>query len=199
MASTKLGTLRATVALCALLAVNNANKDTYSCYVAPLAPHADMATCVKKRSVEIPGKYTTIIKDISQKYDVDVDLIAAVIKQESKWRPYARNYKSQCKGLMQLKDETAAEMAKKIGLKQYNIFDAATNIELGTAYLAWLKSREHVNTVPDILASYNWGYGNFVKKVAKRGLTTDMAIAQKIAPKETRDYVQNITLSMGLD
>jgi|GEM_PF-3632508 len=182
MANTKLGNITAAtiIGLCAAFPTPNDNTICES-VISPV----ENPMCPKKKSVEIPNKYAHIVRDLAEKYEIDQNLIAAVIKQESHWKPDAKNARTQCKGLMQLKDETAADMAKKIGMKNYNVFDAATNIELGTAYLKWLKSRDSINTVEDVLTAYNWGYGNFLKR-------------SKALPKETRNYVKNITESMGL-
>jgi len=94
---------------------------------------------------------------------------------------------------MQIADETANEMAKKLGWKNYNIFDPRTNIELGTLYLKTLAKLDYVaGDQKKLLATYNWGMGNFKRKVADKGIDLDTAIQNKILPKETRDYIEKI-------
>jgi soluble lytic murein transglycosylase len=67
-------------------------------------------------------------------YQVQVELVDAVIEVESGWDPYAVSRKGAV-GLMQLMPATAV----KLGV--WNRFRAQENIRAGVAHLAWLNKR----------------------------------------------------------
>ena len=67
-------------------------------------------------------------------YQVPVELVAAIIDEESGWNPYAVSNKGAA-GIMQLMPATAV----RFGVR--NRFQVQENIRGGVAYLAWLKRR----------------------------------------------------------
>src|SRR5271157_4088692 len=67
-------------------------------------------------------------------YQVPVELVAAIIDEESGWNPYAVSNKGAV-GIMQLMPATAV----RFGVR--NRFLVQENIRGGVAYLAWLKQR----------------------------------------------------------
>ena len=67
-------------------------------------------------------------------YQVPVELVAAIIDEESGWNPYAVSKKGAA-GIMQLMPATA----RRFGV--LNRFVVEDNIRGGVAYLAWLKQR----------------------------------------------------------
>jgi len=113
----------------------------------------------------------TIITDASQKYDVDADLIRAVIKTESDFKPTSISSKG-AMGLMQLMPETAKDMGVE------NAFDPLDNIMGGTRYLKMLLNR-YSGDVDLALSAYNWGMGN-VERTPER------------MPEETKSYIVKV-------
>ncbi len=63
-----------------------------------------------------------------------MDLVDAIIDEESGWNPYAISYKGAV-GLMQLVPQTAV----RFGVR--NRFHLDENIRGGVAYLAWLNQK----------------------------------------------------------
>ena len=74
------------------------------------------------------GRYGHIIRTAAERFDLDPELIRAVIKVESRFNPYAVSEKG-AMGLMQLMPETAAEMDVE------SPFEAEQNIMGGSRYL----------------------------------------------------------------
>src|SRR5712671_1428769 len=93
--------------------------------------------------------FAELIRNSSQKYGVDADLLFSVIAAESNFNSKAISRRG-ARGLMQLLPATAA----RLGVK--DIFDPAQNIDAGTQYLHELMTRYRGDLV---LAAYNAGPG----------------------------------------
>ena len=133
------------------------------------------------------------------RYNIDPNLVVAIVWQESRFRPDAVSEKN-ARGLMQLMPETAA---------MFNVrhpHDPEESIRGGVAYLVWLLDRFNGN-VALALAAYNAGpgsveaylYGRRVilsngKVINRRGIRNN-----GIPPyAETVNYVRNIALRYRL-
>lgn len=97
------------------------------------------------------GRYADAIAAAADRNVLDRALLAAVVKVESNFNPYAVSPKGAC-GLLQLMPQTA----KRFGVK--NVFDVTQNIEAGAQYLRWLLDRFE-GRVDLALAGYNAGEG----------------------------------------
>jgi soluble lytic murein transglycosylase-like protein len=93
--------------------------------------------------------YSHVMEEAAKRYDVDPDLIKAVVHQESVEDPNAVSGKN-AHGLMQLRPSTA----KQYGVN--NINDPEENVDAGTHYLADLIKR-YDGDIPKALAAYNAG------------------------------------------
>jgi len=123
-------------------------------------------------AVVFPKDYSQYIHKAASKYDLEPDLIRAVIKTESNGNHRAVSRKG-AKGLMQLMPSTATDMNVS------NPFDPEANIEGGTRYLKYLLERFNGNMTL-ALAAYNSGPGT----VEKYGNVPPI--------DETRQYVKRI-------
>lgn len=112
-----------------------------------------------------------IISDASKKYDVNAELIRAVIKTESDFNTTSISGKG-AMGLMQLMPETAKDMGVE------NAFDPRENIMGGTRYLKILLDR-YGGDVDVALSAYNWGMGNVEKNPERM-------------PEETKSYIVKV-------
>jgi soluble lytic murein transglycosylase-like protein len=109
------------------------------------------------------------ITEMSRKYNIDANLIAILMTMESGGDPKATS-EAGAQGLMQIMPVTAADISAKHLQKpvaKYDIYDARTNIEFGTAYLALLRdvfgsarhAPDYTRTIELIAAGYNGGAG----------------------------------------
>jgi len=119
---------------------------------------------------EIP--YGELIHEKSQKYGVDPALVAAVIEQESRFRPRAKSQVG-ARGLMQLMPRTGRWMGAD------NLYDPEQNIDAGVKYIKYLNKRFN-GDLKKTIAAYNAGEGN-VKRY--RGVPPF---------RETRQYVKKV-------
>jgi soluble lytic murein transglycosylase-like protein len=126
------------------------------------------------------------INEMGKKYNVDANLIAILMTLESGGDANA-NSSSDAVGLMQLTPPTAKDVASKF-LKQptsnYNLKDPRTNIEFGTAYIAYLRDQfgtakqgpDWNSSVELIAAGYNGGPGAANRLEQGRGLTDTQTV-----------------------
>ena len=116
-----------------------------------------------------------------------------ILRSESAWMSDARSG-ADARGLMQLVPATAALVARRNGLPWDggdSLYDPATNVALGTRYLAQLAER--FNGAPWLAsAAYNAGPNRVDQWLDARGaLPPDLFIAT-IPFKETREYVARV-------
>lgn len=135
-------------------------------------------------------EYQDIIDKNAEIYNIDKNLVYALVKKESKYDPLAVSKKG-AKGLMQIMPETGEYIAKLIGDKNYkedDLFDAETSIRYGTYYLGKLK-KDFNGDIDAMLAAYNGGEGNVRKWMAENN--GDL-IADEIPFIQTKNYVKSI-------
>ncbi len=137
----------------------------------------------------IPDTVTRWQQDIetqAKRYDVDPNLIAIIMTLESGGDPTADS--GQAEGLMQITPITAKEIAamhlQHPITTNFDIWDPATNVEFGVAYLAYLRHEfamgnsaiETAYTVELVAAGYNGGPGAANSVYLGRGLTDTQTV-----------------------
>ena len=116
--------------------------------------------------------YGQLIHEKSQKYGVDPALVAAVIEQESRFKPRAKSQVG-ARGLMQLMPRTGRWMGAD------NLYDPEQNIDAGVKYIKYLNRRFN-GDLKKTIAAYNAGEGNVQRY-------------QGVPPfRETRQYVTKV-------
>jgi len=143
-----------------------------------------------------PIRYTDIIKEMSIKYDLPLEIVFAVIHTESRFRPEVRSHASAA-GLMQLMPATAAWAAENVGMSDYNeerITEPRVNIELGCWYLNWLYGQFEAQDT--VFAAYNAGNGRVSGWLRDDRYSSDGITLEHIPFPETRNYVQRVNAAM---
>jgi hypothetical protein len=127
---------------------------------------------IRREFFETSMPFGELIHEKAEKYDVDPLLVAAVIEQESRFKPRAKSHVG-ARGLMQLMPRTGRWMGAR------NLYDPEQNIDAGVKYIKYLNKRFDGNLRLTI-AAYNGGEGN-VKRY--RGVPPF---------RETRQYVKKV-------
>jgi soluble lytic murein transglycosylase len=143
-------------------------------------------------TLRFPLHHDTLIRAESARNNLDAAWVAAEIRAESVFNPRARS-PANARGLMQVLPETGAGVARRLGLPwagAESLFDPATNIRIGTAYLREMKDKY---TLPYVaIAAYNAGPTPTARWQAQRpAMDADFWI-ETITYKETRDYVARV-------
>lgn len=119
--------------------------------------------------------FGSLIWEKAAKYDVDPALVAAIVENESRFRPRALSHRG-ARGLMQLMPRTGRWMGAQ------NLYDPEQNLDAGVKYLKYLEKRFNGNQTK-IIAAYNAGEGNVLRYGG-------------IPPfRETRTYVKKVKKS----
>jgi len=136
-----------------------------------------------------PLEYEQIVRGHARNYDLDPALLAAVIYQESKFKPEARS-SSGALGLMQLLPDTAKGIALHTGGSRFRVedlYDPEINVRYGAWYLRHLMRKYGEERTA--LAAYNAGQNN-VDRWRRAGRGIQFA--------ETRDYVERVEELKGI-
>ncbi len=111
-------------------------------------------------------KYIEYIENYSDKYDIEKELLAAVIYVESRFDPYSESNRG-AQGLMQIMPSTAYWIAENLNEKDFSIEklkDPELNIKFGSWYFSYLYDKFDKDLVKT-LAAYNAGQTNVIKWV----------------------------------
>ncbi|MBC1186709.1 membrane-bound lytic murein transglycosylase MltC [Kluyvera sp. SCKS090646] len=118
-------------------------------------------------------KYLGMVRQASRKYGVDESLILAIMQTESSFNPYAVS-RSDAMGLMQVVQHTAGKdvfrsQGKSGTPSRSYLFDPASNIDTGTAYLTML-SNVYLGGIDNptsrryaVITAYNGGAGSVLR------------------------------------
>ena len=113
------------------------------------------------------GPWESYIKQYSSQYNVDPDLVSAIVYAESKGDPFLIS-KDGALGLMQIMPETAGFLGFD------NVLDPEENIRAGVMYIAWLLSR-----YGETHALWAWNAG-------------PARVDIKVMPGETRKFIVEV-------
>ena len=136
-----------------------------------------------------PIKYEEFVEEASLKYGIERVFIYAVIKVESGFDKDAVSSKK-ANGLMQITTPTAEYIAKLKGVKNYDLFDAKTNIDFGVFYMRYLFDR--FGDIKTTFIAYNAGEGRVREWLNDKTYSVDGVILKSIPYEETKEYLVKI-------
>jgi soluble lytic murein transglycosylase len=139
---------------------------------------------------DFPTAYRDDVLRESKKRNIDPRFILAIMKQESTFRPGVKSG-SAARGLLQLTIDTALKYNKKAGfpyLQPDDLYVPATNIAIGTEYIADLKN-QFGGLYEAIAASYNGGEDNAARWLSHTKPKDPGIFAAEVGFAETKNYV----------
>lgn len=139
-----------------------------------------------------PLPYRAPLERHTKQYDVDMYLMAALIRQESEFDPKAVSV-AKARGLTQIMPSTGRDLAQrlKVPYSLERLTQPEYNLQLGTYYFSWLTKQLNGNTEATI-ASYNAGMSR-AKTWLKWGEFREPAEFIETVPiTQTREYIQAV-------
>ena len=153
-----------------------------------------------------PGALRSLIEKYAKLYNLNPAFVTAVIRNESSFQPSAESHDSQGKviarGLMQLKEDTAAWIAGKLKVQGYaydRMFDPESNIHFGCWYLNYL-SGLFGGRPACVVAAYHAGQGQVTRwlsdtAVSPDGLSLD---PENLPDGPTKNYTKEVLKCYGV-
>jgi len=143
-------------------------------------------------SIYTPIRYERLIDTHSKQYNLDRNLVFALIREESFFRPDIVS-PARANGLMQLLYGTATKIAARQGIqvKKWDLYNPQINIRLGTDHLKELLDK-YRGKLHLALAAFNAGEHRVYNWLQEFGDVPDDVFIELIPFTETRSYVKNI-------
>ena len=146
--------------------------------------------------------YPVVLRDVlveeSRAMELDPSLVAALIRQESRFVPGATS-PAGARGLMQVMPDVGRDLARSLSFPVWDpvlLYQADVNAKLGTRHLADLFRR--YDEVVHILAAYNAGVSRVERWQTKPGVEDPEMFIERIPYVETRDYVRIVLRNRDL-
>ena len=142
-----------------------------------------------------PIKYETIVNETSKRYNIEPELIYAVIKSESGFDPNARS-SAGALGLMQITPDTFLWLqtyTKEKFENESELFNPDVNIRYGALFLQILRGKYSSDDL--VLCAYNAGMSTVDKWLKDENISNYGEELKFIPYKETKDYLNKIKKS----
>ncbi|MCC5813401.1 MAG: lytic transglycosylase domain-containing protein [Leptospira sp.] len=133
-----------------------------------------------------PRPHRELVKKYAAESDISEDVVYAIMRQESFYKENAVS-RSNAQGLMQIMPATGRELASKLGVKNYSLFNPDTSIRFGAKFLGYLM-RSNQNELRWASIAYNGGPGNLRKWKRNHYKGDFNHFLEDIPYKESRDY-----------
>lgn len=146
-----------------------------------------------------PLHYRETIMKYSREYRLDPYTVAAVIRTESSFNPFAESGKG-ARGLMQITPATGKWIAGKLEIKNYtddSLFDPVINIRLGCWYINHLYDY-YGGSSELVFAAYNGGQGNVDKWLKDKSFSQNGRTLDVIPFPETKKFVERINRNRSI-
>ena len=139
--------------------------------------------------------YSSSICRYCAEFDVPPAYVAAIIRNESSYRPYVENGRTNARGLMQMTPLTANDEAKRLKIDDFDLemlFDADTNIRMGTHYIHWIRVNFFRDDYLLITCSYHAGQSYAKEWVTKYSSDGKTLMIEQIPFSDTRSYATKV-------
>ena len=140
-----------------------------------------------------PQKYSSEVEASSKEFNVDKNLVYAVIHTESRFQPDAESHAGAV-GLMQLMPETFTWLQERLDgeviYSDDSLYDPAVNIRYGTYFLSTLL--KDYSDPSAAIAAYNAGSANVDSWLNDPSYSGDGKTLTVIPYEETRNYVEKV-------
>ena len=140
-----------------------------------------------------PLPYRSVIEAEAVEQCVDPLLMAAIVRQESRFEPEALS-RAGARGLSQVLPRTGAGMARLLRLGRWNpryLFVPDFNLHLGARYVRDRLVRDSL-PVYALLASYDAGRAAVLRERQRPEFRDPDLFVERLSVGETRDYVRNV-------
>ena len=137
-----------------------------------------------------PRPYLDEMRSLKLESRIPERLALGLVRSESVFRADAVSWAGAV-GLSQLMPATAAEQAKALGLKTYDLMVPKDNLSIGLAHFASLIDRTERKPLHAMMA-YNAGWSRLKTWVAESGDLPDDLMLEALGIEETRHYCRNI-------
>ena len=148
-----------------------------------------------------PLMYGDLILKYSREYNLSPALIAAIIMNESSFRPTVTSGVG-ARGLMQLMPDTAEWIAHKLRLENYHfdqMYEPVYNIQFGSWYLNYLASLFHGDPLC-VVCAYHAGQGEISSWLSNPLYSTDGKTlnTENLPDGPTKIYAGRVTRDYGI-
>jgi len=146
-----------------------------------------------------PQRHRDLVEAHAAKRSLDPNLVLGIIRQESAFQVSARS-PANARGLMQILPSTGRDLAKQARIPRYStsrLYDAGTNIALGTLHLSSLIKR-YQGKLEFALAAYNAGHNRVNRWISELGEVDGETFVELIPISETRGYVKQVLTNKAI-
>lgn len=150
---------------------------------------------------QYPLMYTAEITSAAEEYNLSPALIAAIVRNESSFRPRAESGVG-ARGLMQLMPKTAEWIAEKLRIQDFSfeqMYEPAKNIQFGCWYLNYLSTLFNGDPLC-VVCAYHAGQGEISSWLSNPLISSDgttMAL-EKLPEGPTKLYAGRVTRDYGI-
>jgi soluble lytic murein transglycosylase len=140
-----------------------------------------------------PMPYRPELTADAKAHNLDPNLVAGLIRQESEFNPDAVS-PANADGLMQVRPGTGAQFARAAGIRSFTsrmLFQPEVNLKIGTAIFRSMLDKNG-GSVEQTLASYNAGPNRAAEWITWNTYREPAEFIESIPFTETRDYVQSV-------
>ena len=178
-------------------------------YVQSLRIAAKAAKCLERpltfEEIKLlyPKNYSEYIDTFSQKYAITDSTVYALVRGESFFDSQVVSHAGAV-GLTQLMPLTAKDVARKLKMSDYSLYDSQTNLEFGVYYLSEMYRRCN-NSMLLAFFSYNAGITKVRRwlqtSIAEFGLKGDLSgdlLLETLPYEETREYGRKLVAASAM-